>query len=530
MALEVMENADELVAHSLLGFDLPALKKVYPGWSPRGKVRDSLVVAQTIWPREHLKDLDSTNIRRKRAFPKNLVGRHSLKAWGYRLKDLKGESPSSWAHLTPEMLRYCQQDVQVLALLWKRIQDNAPTEAQIELEQAFYLIVEAQVARGFRMDLLAVTALITALTARRAALNDALSAAFPAFSDEYTTPKKMLKRTRVVPFNPNSRAHIARALTEKYDWRPRQFTETGLPQVDEAVIGALDYPEAKLILERLMLKTRLGQIAEGKSAWFKLVNDDGRVYGKMAHNSTITSRCSHSKPNLSAVPKMDKPWGLECRRCWVASPGHKLVIADATGIDARMIAHYSARFDNGEFARLLLGGDIHTRNAGLLGCSRDQAKGAFYAILYGAQGPKVGKILKVGPAVGKTKRDALLASLPGLGKLIRAVEIDAKARGWLRTLDGRRVWVRRTNAALNTLAQAAAAIVMKQAIVLASAWTAAYQVAFVHDEIVLDVPVSLAEQSAAALVEAIKAAGVHFKLRIPLDAHSAIGDDWSAKA
>lgn len=529
MALEEAELADELWAHNLLGFDLPALRKVYPGWKPRGRLRDSLIAARVVWPEEQLKTMDATACRRKRAFPPKLIGRHSIEAWGYRLRDLKGESPASWAHLTPEMVDYCAQDVAVLALLVKRIRSHEPSEASLDLEQAFARLAEAQEERGFRLDAEAARSLVAALTVRRAELNELLQAAFPPFRDAYVTPKKRIEKVRVTPFNPNSRAHIARGLREKHGWRPEKFTGTGQPQVDEAVVAALEYPEARLIGERLLVQKRLGQVAEGENAWLKLVKEDGRVHGRMAHNAAVTGRCTHSRPNMSAVPKMGRPWGPECRRCWVASPGNRLVVVDAAGIDARVIGHYAARHDGGDFARLLLETDIHARNAELLGCSRDVAKGAFYAILYGAQGPKVGRILKVGPAKGTAARQKLLDSLPGLGRLIRSVETAARARGWVKTLDGRRLWVRKINAALNTLAQGGAAILMKKAIVLAEEWTGPYMVMFVHDEIVLDVPAALAERAAAALVSAVKAAGEGYGLRIALDAHAAIGADWGCK-
>ena len=542
-ALRLLEEADEIVAHNYFGFDKLALQKVYPGWKPRGRERDSLIIGRTVWPEEHLKRMDATNMKRGRAFPKQYLGRHSLAAWGYRLKDQKGESPASWAHLTPEMLDYCVQDVIVLALLWRRIQANAPTEAQIDLEQAYAQIIRAQEERGFRLDRTAVDSLVAALTIRRAELDQALTAAFPPFQDKRVTPKKKLERVDITPFNANSRAHAARAMREKYGWKPAKFTPTGQPQIDEGVLGDLPYPEAPLLLERLMIKTRLGQVAEGDQAWLKLVKADGRVYGRVAHNAAVTGRVTHSKPNMSAVPKVKKPWGPECRRCWVAAPGHKLVVVDASGIDARVLAHYAHRYDGGDFVSLIMGGDVHTRNMESIGDGafwegvaarvqdkpREIAKRVFYAILYGAKARKIGSIMQVGMARGKQARDGLLKGLPGLGRLIAAVTASAEANGWIRTFDGRRLWVRRAGAALSVLGQGGSAILMKMADVIAREWTEKYQVMVVHDEMVCEVPDALAEDCAAALVSAVKAAGVHFKLKIPLDAHAAIGLDWSCK-
>lgn len=529
MALEELELADELWAHNLLGFDLPALRKVYPGWRPRGRMRDSLIIARTIWPEEHQAALDATNVKRGRPFPKNLVGRHSLAAWGYRLKDLKGESPASWAHLTPEMLDYCAQDVIVLDLLVKRILAHQPRDAQIELEQAFAPIIEAMTRRGFALDVGRVEALVAAGTARRAELTAELRAAFPDFTDEYVTPKKQLRRTRTTVFNPNSRAHVARALTEKHGWRPTVFTPTGHPQVDEAVVAALPYPEARVIGERLAIQKRLGTLAEGDNAWLKLVKPDGRVRGRVQHNACVTSRCSHSRPNLGNVES-----GSEMRACWVAGGEQVLVIADASGLEARIMGHYAWRFDDGDLARTLLEGDVHARNqesikkASGLDVPRVVAKQVFYGICYGAQDGKVGRIIGR-PSAGKAVRDAVLAGLPGLSRLVKAVTADAAANGWLRLPDGRRAWVRAKHAALNTLVQGTAAILMKKAIVR-SAWTESTMVAFVHDEIVCEVPYERSAECGADLAASIVAAGEHYKLRVPLAAHVSCGTDWSAKS
>jgi len=527
--LEVLAAGDEIWAHNGEFFDIPAIQKVYPGWAPRGVARDSIIAARTIWPDSYLRKKDAINLKRGRFPDKQFRHGHSLEAWGYRLGDYKGQSPESWDHLTPEMLEYCAQDVIVLDLLVRRILKHQPTEEQLDLETAFARIIDAQQKRGFQLDRRAVDDLVAKLTARRAELNEEISVAFPPFKDFRITPKRKIRVDFETPFNPNSRAHIARALREKYGWRPTKFTATGQAKVDEAIMKTLPYPEAKILAERLMIKMRLGQVAEGDEAWLKVVKKDGRVYGRVQHNAAVTGRCTHSKPNMSAVPKVQKPWGPECRRCWVAKPGHSLVVADAAGIDARVIAHYSYPLDNGEFARLLLESDIHTRNAEVLGTTRDVAKTAFYAILYGALGKKVGQILGVRPAAGEQKREALLNSLPGLGKLIRGVTRDAKARGWLRTLDGRRLWVVKDNAALNTLGQGGAAVLMKKAPVLAWRWTFPYQVMHVHDEMVCEVPTERAEECAADLVQAISKAGEYYRLRIPLAAHAGIGPDWTAK-
>jgi DNA polymerase I-like protein with 3'-5' exonuclease and polymerase domains len=211
------------------------------------------------------------------------------------------------------------------------------------------------------------------------------------------------------------------------------------------------------------------------------------------------------------------------------------VVADASGLEARVMGHYAARFDGGDLARVLLEGDVHARNQASikqlvgLDVTRTDAKRVFYGLCYGAQDAKVGAILRRTPEVGKRVRDAILAGLPGLGRLIAAVTADAGSRGWLRLPDGRRAWIRARHAALNTLVQGTGAILMKRAAVLAIPWTSRYQVAFVHDELVLDVPEEDAAVAADAVGAAIVRAGAWYGFRVPLAAHVEIGLDWSCK-
>lgn len=530
-ALAVLDQAEAIAAHNALLFDVKALKKVY-GWVPKGRVFDSRVVASSVWPDEHLRALDALS---RRQIPPKVAGRNTIEAWGYRFGDRKGERPESWAELTQDMLDYCAQDVVVLAKLVRRIEAHAPTAQQIELEQDFFLTCQEQMDAGFAFDARRAELLVAKLMERRAQLDTDLAAAFPPFVDVRFTPKKQLRREDITPFNPNSRAHIARGLGEKYGWKPKLYTPTGQPQVDEAVVTALPYAEAKLLAERLLVQKRLGTLAEGDNAWLKLLKPDGRIHGFIAHNGAVTSRCTHRKPNQANVPTTDADYGVEMRECWIAALGFVLVIVDASGLEARVLGHYASRFDGGALARTMLEGDIHASNALVLGCDRPTAKRFLYAVLYGAQDAKCGEILGGSRAFGKVKRERLLMSLPGLSRVVRGVTMDAKSRGYLVTLDGRRLWVRKEHAALNTLIQGAGAIILKKAIVLyqrrlRELGVAFKQVGFVHDEVVVECRPEVAELVGSVIREAIAATGRHFNLRVPLDGKAVTGPTWAAKA
>ena len=127
--VKALERADLLIGHNIIGYDIPLLKEQFPDFDPRGEVLDTLVLSRLYYP--HIADRDYE--RRPQGMPQRLYGRHSLEAWGYRLKCFKGDFGKSdsndWSTYTPEMLDYCIQDTQVTAklyeLLLRRMNDYA---------------------------------------------------------------------------------------------------------------------------------------------------------------------------------------------------------------------------------------------------------------------------------------------------------------------------------------------------------------------------------------------------------------------
>ena len=124
-----LELADEIIGHNIINYDIPLIKEQYEDFAPTGKVVDTLVLSRLYYP--HIADRDYE--RRPIGMPQRLYGRHSLEAWGYRLKCFKGDFGKSdsndWSTYTPEMLDYCIQDTQVtlrlFQLLQRRMQDYA---------------------------------------------------------------------------------------------------------------------------------------------------------------------------------------------------------------------------------------------------------------------------------------------------------------------------------------------------------------------------------------------------------------------
>ena len=117
-----LEIADEIIGHNIINYDIPLIKEQFADFSPSGKVVDTLVLSRLYYP--HIADRDYE--RRPIGMPQRLYGRHSLEAWGYRLKCFKGDFGKSdsndWSTYTPEMLDYCIQDTQVTLRLFQLLQ------------------------------------------------------------------------------------------------------------------------------------------------------------------------------------------------------------------------------------------------------------------------------------------------------------------------------------------------------------------------------------------------------------------------
>ena len=533
-AMQLLSEADEIIGHNIIKYDIPALQKLY-GFYTEAKIFDTIVAARLLYP--DIRDRDF----RKKDYPKNLIGRHSLEAWGHRIGQYKSHIVTDWKEFTQEMLDYCVQDVEVTASLYNILTQTKQPEA-LELEHKVAQIIHRQEQHGFSFNRTDAEKLFSTLNARRLELEEELQNIFPPVVEKTPFLPKVNNKTmgyvkgvatykeKTVAFNPSSRMHIAQRLKEKYKWQPNEFTPDGKPKVDETVLEKLEYPEAKILSEHFLIEKRIAQIAVGAQAWLKQ-EKNGRIHGNCNTNSTVTGRASHTHPNLGQVPSCAKPFGKECRKLFRATPGQKLVGIDISGLEVRMLAHYLARYDDGDYADVVLNGDIHTKTQELAGLeSRDVAKRFYYCFLYGGGVKKIAQVTgKTVGAASKT-RTRFLNNLPALNKLIKDVQTAAK-KGHIVGLDGRQVKVRSQHSALNTLLQSAGAIVCKQWLVefdrAIKRVPDVQQVVWVHDEIQVECNEGDAETVGSVAVDAIQNTGKHFNLRIPLTGEYKIGETWA---
>jgi DNA polymerase-1 len=296
--------------------------------------------------------------------------------------------------------------------------------------------------------------------------------------------------------------------------------------VDEGVLkGVKGIPEAALIFDYLLIQKLITQV----TSWVDAVQADGRVHGYVNPLGAVTNRMTHSSPNVAQVPSSTSPYGHQCRSCWVVPRGYKLVGMDASGLELRMLAHY---MNDDVYTQELLSGDIHTANmksAGLT--SRDQAKTFIYAYLYGAGDAKIGSIVGKGSGAGRKLKKKFLENTPALSRLREEVDIACK-KGYLRSIDGRKIQVRAHYAALNTLLQSAGAIVMKKALVILDEYAQLHKLDYkfvgnIHDEIQAEVREDQAHAFGRLATQCMLAAGEALKFRIPTHGEYKVGDSWA---
>jgi len=512
---EVIDNADEVVGHNIIGFDAPVLEAVWNIKIPASKQTDTLVLSRLAHADER---------------------KHSLEVWGEKLKFPKIDFHDYDGGLTEEMKGYCAQDVALTARVHQTLLADLRgfSARSIKLEHDVAFILKQQEVNGFKLDIEKCNDLFLTVEKEMEQITERLQLVFPPectprLSEKQTQefmgktiPK--FNKAKLQPFNVGSRQQIAErlmlhgiTLTEK--------TEKGQWIINEKVLDKLNTSETRLINRYLMLQKRAAQT----ESWLKAVGRDGRVHGRVITNGAITGRMTHLSPNMAQVPAVSVPFGRECRECWTVEEGNVLVGADASGLELRMLAHY---MDDEEYTYEILSGDIHTANQKAAGLStRDQAKTFIYAFLYGAGPSKIGQIAGGSYGDGLDLIEKFLSNTPALKALRQRIE-KCTDKGYLEGLDGRKLFIRSAHSSLNTLLQGAGAIVMKEAVVLLDKALKELKLPYkfsanVHDEWQIEVPEWAGQAVGMQAVYAIREAGKTLGLNCPLDGEYKIGKTWA---
>ena len=350
------------------------------------------------------------------------------------------------------------------------------------------------------------------------------------------------------PFNLNSPKQLAEILFNQQGLPVVKKTPSGGPSTDEEVLEKLaeDYPLPKKILEHRSL-AKLKNTYTDKLP--KMINPaTGRVHTSFGQATAVTGRLASTDPNLQNIP-IRTAEGRRIRSAFVAPANHRIVSADYSQIELRIMAHLS------DDPRLLdafaQGEDVHRATAGeIFGLTpievtseqRRAAKVINFGLIYGMSAFGLAKQIGVDRSAAAAYMDRYFARYPGVARYMEETRAIARDKGYVETVFGRRLWlpeIKSSNAgrrqgaeraAINAPMQGTAADLIKRAMLAVQDWLDAQKlrtlmVLQVHDELVLEVP----DEELALLSSALpKLMGGVARLKVPLLVEVGVGANWDA--
>ncbi|OYD24249.1 DNA polymerase I [Oceanimonas baumannii] len=349
------------------------------------------------------------------------------------------------------------------------------------------------------------------------------------------------------PFNLSSTKQLGEILFTKLELPVIKKTPKGAPSTAEEVLQelALDYPLPKLLMEYRAL-SKLKSTYTDKLP--QMMNEhSGRVHTSYHQANTATGRLSSSDPNLQNIP-IRTPEGRRIRQAFVAEPGYKLVAADYSQIELRIMAHLSQ--DKGLLTAFAEGQDIHRATAAevfgvavddVTGEQRRRAKAINFGLIYGMSAFGLARQLGIGRNEAQNYMNIYFERYPGVLRYMEDTREQASERGYVSTLFGRRLYLpeikskngaRRKGAeraAINAPMQGTAADIIKKAMVLVSDWISELpagdvrMLMQVHDELVFEIREDKTEGYRQKICELMQQAA---SLDVPLLVEAGVGDNW----
>ncbi|MDK2635451.1 DNA polymerase I [Pantoea stewartii subsp. indologenes] len=349
------------------------------------------------------------------------------------------------------------------------------------------------------------------------------------------------------PFNLSSTKQLQVILFEKQGIKPTKKTPGGAPSTSEEVLAelALDYPLPKVILEHRGLSKLKSTYTDKLPLMINPVT--GRVHTSYHQAVTATGRLSSTDPNLQNIPVRNDE-GRRIRQAFVAGKGNRIVAADYSQIELRIMAHLSQ--DKGLLDAFSQGEDIHRATAAevfgvplskVTGEQRRSAKAINFGLIYGMSAFGLSRQLNIGAGEAKKYMDLYFERYPGVLRYMENTRQLAASNGYVETLDGRRLWlpdikssnaIRRKaaeRAAINAPMQGTAADIIKRAMIEVDNWLqeqrsdAVKMIMQVHDELVFEIKeeaVEAASKQIRTLMEGSMA------LDVPLLVEVGVGDNW----
>jgi len=347
-------------------------------------------------------------------------------------------------------------------------------------------------------------------------------------------------------FNLGSPKQIQEILYDELKLPVLKKTPKGQPSTDESVLHelAVDYPLPKIILDhRSLSKLKSTYIDKLPQQIDRL---SGRVHTSYHQAVAATGRLSSSDPNLQNIPIRSEE-GRKIRQAFIAPSGYKLLAADYSQIELRIMAHLSA--DAGLLQAFSLGEDIHRATAAeVFGVAPEQvsndlrrsAKAINFGLIYGMSAFGLAQQLGLSRNQAQAYIDLYFARYPGVKAYMDTIREQAKAQGYVETLLGRRLYLPDINArnaavrqyaertAINAPMQGTAADIIKRAMISADAWLQQEQpdakmIMQVHDELVFEVAEAQLVSCTAKIREIMCSAA---QLAVPLVVDIGVGSNW----
>jgi len=347
-------------------------------------------------------------------------------------------------------------------------------------------------------------------------------------------------------FNLGSPKQLGEILFDKLELPVIKKTPKGAPSTAEDVLAelALDYPLPKLLLEHRSL-SKLKSTYTDKLP--QMINPGtGRVHTSYHQAVTATGRLSSTDPNLQNIPIRTEE-GRRIRRAFIAPEGYRIVAADYSQIELRIMAHLSG--DDGLLAAFNEGQDVHRATAsevfevGLEAVSAEQrrkAKAINFGLIYGMSAFGLAKQLHLGRNEAQQYIDRYFERYPGVADYMDRTRALAKEQGYVETLFGRRLYLPEINArnkmrvqaaertAINAPMQGTAADIIKRAMLAVDDWLGgggsdARMIMQVHDELVFEVAEAKVEPVSAEICRLMSEAA---ELAVPLLVEAGVGNNW----
>lgn len=350
------------------------------------------------------------------------------------------------------------------------------------------------------------------------------------------------------PINLNSHEQIKSYLLGQ-GWVPTEFNTKKVgretiqtsPKLTEDSFDSVKGEVPSLVARRSILVHRQRMIKNVKrngeeSGWLNNLREDGRIEARGIPCATNTGRYRHS--GIVNVPNPHAVYGSDCRNLFVTPDDYVLVGVDAAALEARVQAHYLYPFPGGpELADLIINGDIHTENQEMWDMAeRNDAKSPYYALLFGAQPTKLALTMGCSIFTATERFDAFWGRYVALDMFKTTLgkvweERGGKNGGFLKGLDGRKLFARSPHALVNLMFQSGGSIVVKLATVLTDKWCEkrnlrSTQVIHMHDEFQRETHEDDAEEVAELAQLAFKTAGEYFKMNVPIVGEAKIGKTW----